>query len=118
MQKISIFIFFLALTILGYACTRDVAPEISCEGVATYDLNIRMIIETNCSYPQCHDGSISQGVYLNFEGLQTDIDNGKFENEVITSSTMPPPYASGPTELTQEELDLIICWIAEGYPEN
>jgi len=118
MQKISIYITFFTLMVFGYACTRDTAPEITCEGVATYDLNIKMIIETNCAYAECHDGSISQGTYLNYEGLKGDLDNGEFEARVVTSASMPPSYADGPTELTQAELDLIICWIAEGYPEN
>lgn len=101
------------------SCTRDTAPEISCDGAASYESNIKAIIDTNCAYAGCHDGSLSApGIFLDYEGLKSDIADGSFESEVVTSRTMPPDYALGPKTLTQEELDLIICWIEEDYPEN
>ncbi len=108
------------MSLVIYAsCTRDVAPEITCEGVASYDTNIKTVIETNCSYSGCHDGSPGvPGVYLDFDGIEPSLNDGTFEERVANRSDMPPSYATGPTTLTQEELDLIICWISEGYPEN
>ena len=119
MQKISILLVFLSF-VIWLSCTRDEAPEISCEGVASWDLNIKMIIQTNCVSSECHDGStIAPGIFLEYEGIKPDLVDGSFEDEVVNSRTMPPFYAeNSPTELTQEELDLVICWIAEGYPEN
>jgi len=120
MQKISILVIFLAL-ILWLSCTRDVAPEITCDGVASYDKNIKMLIETTCVYSACHDGSPGvPGVFFEYEDLKPFIDNGTFEAEVTTLRTMPPPdnINADPKELTQDQLDLFICWIAEGYPIN
>ncbi len=119
MQKISIIItFFLAFAFV-VSCTRDEAPEITCEGVASYDDNIKLIIDTNCAYDGCHNGGLSApGNYIDFEGLRQYIDDGSFEQRVVNSADMPPNYALGPKMLTQEELDLIICWIEEDYPEN
>ena len=119
MQKISVLLSFLLVIGILFSCTRDQAPEITCEGVASYDMNIKAIIDTNCAYEGCHNNGFSApGIYLSYEGLKTDLDNGKFESRVINIQDMPPSYALGPTMLTQDELDLIICWMEEDYPEN
>jgi len=118
MQKISILLVFLSFMI-WLSCSRDVAPEITCEGVATYELNMKMIVETNCVYSGCHDGGSGvNGVFFDYEGLKPFLDDGGFEGRVVSKQDMPPSYATGPKELTPEELDLVVCWIAEGYPQN
>ena len=109
MQKISILLSFLLVIGLIISCTKDVAPEITCEGAASYDMNIKAIIDTNCAYEGCHNGGLSApGVYLDYEGVKVDLDNGKFETRVVNTQDMPPSYALGPKTLTQEE----------DYPEN
>mgnify|MGYP000037859248 CR=1 FL=1 len=119
MQKISIIITFFIVFILVLSCTRDSAPEITCEGAASYDTNIKPIIDTNCSYSNCHDGT-ETGVFLDYAGIETYVNSnpGKFEDRVVNAADMPPSYALGPKMLAQDELDLIICWIEEDYPEN
>ena len=119
MQKISVLLSFLFIIGMAYSCTRNVAPEITCNGAASYDMNIKVIIDTNCAYEGCHNGGFAApGTYLDYDGLTSDLDNGKFETRVVNNQDMPPSYALGPTSLTQEELDLVICWLEEGFPEN
>jgi len=119
MQKISVFVVFLSFMI-WLSCTRDEAPEISCDGVATWDLNMKMITETYCVYSGCHDGGSGvAGIFFDYDGIKPFLDNGSYEDWVVARRDMPPSYGTpGLTELTQAELDLVICWIAEGYPEN
>ncbi len=118
MQKISILTVFLVGFII-LSCTRDVAPEITCEGVASWDENIQPIVETYCVYSGCHDGSPGvPGIYNNYASILPWLNDGSFDNRVVGTGDMPPNYATGPKEITPEDLDLLICWIEEEYPEN
>ena len=119
MQKISFFIFFFLIVIFQFSCTRDVAPEITCEGISSYDTNIKAIIDTNCAYEGCHNGTPSApGVFLDYDGLVPFLVGGSFEQRVVNIGDMPPDFALGPRMLTAEDLDLVICWIEEDFPEN
>ena len=121
MQKISIIsVFFLGALILS--CSKDKAePFVSnCVEVITFDKNISSIIDNSCSYSGCHNGTgAAPGNYAFYSGIRnTFINNDEFINRVVALKDMPPSYASGPTELTQEEFNQILCWIESGYPEN
>ena len=121
MQKISLFAsFFICLCILS--CAKDKAePFVSnCVEPVTYVDDIAIIIDNYCAYSGCHNGSgAAPGNYGFYSGLETTFNNNdEFVNRVISLKDMPPGNASGPTELTQEEFDKILCWIEEGYPEN
>lgn len=111
------------LILLCSACTFDelIRPkEDSCNGVqASYELNIRQIIEETCAYAGCHPE------YSDYEGLLPVLRDGSFQSRVITLRAdetlgMPPNYApkGRPSDLSPEQLDLIRCWISSDYPEN
>lgn len=113
----------VALIILVFAssCAKDklIIEEDPCGENVNYDADIQTIIETNCSYSNCHDGSGSApGNYNSYGGLLTFLNETFFETRVINNRDMPPSYALGPTSLTQEEIDLIKCWIQNDYAEN
>lgn len=114
---------FLFLICLFMACTFDELPmpeENACDGVqATYDLNIRQIVEETCAYAGCHPE------YSDYEGLLPVLRYGSFQSRVITLRSdgnlgMPPDYApvGRPTDLSLEQLNLIRCWLSSDYPEN
>lgn len=118
----------LTATIAFSACTEDELPEPSesdCPGpVPTYDQEIRPIIEATCAYSGCHLGG-APGLYNNYAGMLPNLESGIFEERTIDlradpSVGMPPDYAPAdrPRDLTPEELQLIECWLAAGYPEN
>ncbi len=97
----------------------------SCEDV-TYDQEIKVIIDRNCSYAGCHAGAdYPPGDFTSYQGLQTFLTSELFERFVIdlkddTQLGMPPAYApdGNPQDLTADELELVTCWISSGYPEN
>ena len=124
----------LALTVacllILCSCTYDnldepvVTPVEFCDTIpASYDLNIRAIVETNCAYEGCHNGS-APGDYTTYTGMLSSLDEEKIEDRVIFQKDdpnvgMPPNYATdGPQDLTPEELDIFMCWLEAGYPEN
>ena len=113
-----------------YSCTYDnldepvVIPVEFCDTIpATYDLNINTIVQTNCAYTGCHFNGYAPGDFSTFAGMLSRLENGEIEDRVISqkddpSIGMPPDYASGPKDLTPEELDIFTCWLEAEYPEN
>ncbi len=119
----------LGVTLVFTACSSDELPPpyvpTFCETqMVTYDNQIAPIIASSCGYVGCHDGSNAPGNYDSYAGLQGIINDGKFKSRVIDvredpEMGMPPDYATdGPMDLTDEQIELIQCWINDGYPEN
>ncbi len=106
------------------ACTADELPEPrseeGCDAVeATYDLNIREIIDLTCAYSGCHPE------YNTYAGVLPDLENGSFKSRVIDLAADPVlgmPRDDAPAgrqkDLTEAQLMLIACWLAGDYPEN
>jgi hypothetical protein len=100
-------IFFVFLMI---SCTKDTDDD--CDITPTYTESVKVIIDNNCANSGCHDASgFAPGNFLNYQGLQGVIGNGKFKNRVITQMSMPP----APFKLSAQELELIKCWAETGF---
>lgn len=68
---------------------------------------IRSLIELNCATKNCHNGDLgAQSNYLIIENVK---ENARGIRTRTGNKTMPP---SG--NLTQEQIDLIACWVDEG----
>lgn len=119
-------IFFLLFTIIQHfisACNYEkrppIVPNMACDTLMpTYINEIKPIVDANCSYPGCHSAGYEAGDFTTYSGMKSRLDGGQFETRVLLIRDMPPPYASGPKELLQEELDLLECWLRNGYPEK
>jgi hypothetical protein len=110
-------------------CTADELeeplPGADCDLIeVSYDLNIKALIDRSCAYNGCHLDS-APGRYTSYEGLLDDLQGGKFEQRVITLRSdlilgMPPNNApeGRPKDLSEEELNLIRCWLDKGFPEK
>lgn len=118
------------------SCDGDVVePAQGCDLISaeyeTDDPNIAQvkdIIEQTCAYSGCHDGAggIGPGNYNNFERVKRDLENGSFADRVITQKSnpiigMPPDKSVYPQSqqdsLSATQLEIITCWIQEGFPE-
>ena len=129
------FALLLSLMLIGFfslstSCTSDKLPEPEppefCDTLqVSYNLQVKEIIDTNCATPGCHRaGSIAPGNYTDFSGLSPFLTENEFEKFVVDLRNdpdlgMPPNWDTnpGPKDLTQEEFDIISCWIEAGYPE-
>ena len=123
----TIIILFLSI---ATSCTNDQLPEPTlpegCEdAIPTYNDTIGLIIENSCAYAGCHLDGSAPGIYDSYEAIVAVIESGNFNERVIIQRDdanvgMPPNFApeGRPKDLTQEELDLIICWVENGYPEE
>lgn len=114
------FIFFL------WSCTSDkVTPvQIDCdEPSPTWDGEASDIVALTCAYAGCHvSGTSAPGNYTSYNGVLSALNNGSFRTRVFETSSpslkMPPNYATRNTELTQEQLTILQCWMEGGYLEN
>ena len=119
----------LGLSLLFIGCTADkvAAPQSSgnCPNPApTYDSSIKEIIDRTCAYSGCHLDS-APGRYDTYNNLLSILEGGKFKTRVIDLkddpiSGMPPNNApqGKAVDLTEEELNIIQCWLDANYPEN
>jgi hypothetical protein len=113
--------------LLWTACTSDSLPEptaADCIGITpTYGNEIMPIIEASCAYSGCHLDA-SPGRFDSYAGLLPYLEDNSFRQRVISERAdanrgMPPDYAPAgrPRDLTEEELQLIECWLDAGFPE-
>lgn len=114
------FLVFVMIFLL-FSCTKDklVPVENDCPDEVTYDNQIEEIINTTCAYAGCHDGSGSApGDYRTYAAMRPWLRPAQFDDRTIILRDMPPNYADGPKTLTQDEIDLVTCWILNNYDEN
>ena len=129
MKKIMSLVLFFGLLI--FACTSDKLeepiPPTFCEAnVVTYDNQVKPIIDRNCAIAGCHvQGTIAPGQFDTYDGLRPFLSDAEFRTFVIDlrddpNLGMPPnwPTNPGPMDLTEEEFEIISCWVAQEYPEN
>lgn len=68
---------------------------------------IKSLIELNCATTNCHDGSLgAQSDYTLFENVK---ENSNAIRTLTANKSMPPN-----SNLSQEQIDLIACWVADG----
>ncbi len=126
MKKILFFSLVLILVLI--ACTRDtfIPTAVDCDENAppTYDGLMQEIIDMNCAYSGCHDGTTPgvPGDYTSFAGMQIHF-GGSIMDRVINRTEdpvlgMPPNNATGPMDLSDEHMTLFACWIEAEFPEN
>ncbi|MEM8527936.1 MAG: hypothetical protein AAGG68_25065 [Bacteroidota bacterium] len=116
---------FLLLLTFGFifACAYDQLPEPtvsdSCNTLKpTYDDGIEELLERTCAYEGCHITGFSSGDFTSYSGTTPFIQT--IQNRSLNRRDMPPNYApeGKPKSLTEEELELLECWISNGFPEN
>lgn len=120
------FILVTSISIFCSACNADelpppIAPE-KCDQIpATYESNVQAIIAQSCTY----SGACHLGEYDSYGKLSSIVRNGRFAERVFLLRTdpilgMPPNNAPAgrPTDLTQEQLDILECWISNNHPER
>jgi len=90
-----------------------------CDIIVSYSLDIQPIINTSCVTnlgpgTGCHDSWIFE-----YTNVKTYLDLGVWQNEVLIEKSMPeiPNYFSIDS-LTSDQIQVMRCWINQGYPKN
>ena len=131
---IPVFLTLSALLLLTqFSCTSDKLPEPSpnenCDNYdATYDGDVKAIIDATCALAGCHvNGGGGPGVFSSYAEMQAsgELSDQGFREYVVVlrddpQNGMPPDWDTnpGPKDLTDEQFEIIKCWIDAGYPEN
>ena len=121
MKTLKFFLVAVTMALLFNACGDD-----ECD--VTYENEVKPIIERSCAYSGCHSGAdagmwVTEGSedYTNYAGILANLQAGSFRARTIDSLDMPPAAyvpEGRPVSLTQAELDILICWLDNGYPER
>jgi len=129
MNKTSFAFLFLCLFgTLVPSCTVDKRPplEIECDDIPpVWEGEVKTIVELTCAYAGCHigGGTGAPGNYTSYGTVAAALNNGSFQNRTFDIKDnptlgMPPDYATGPKDLTDDQLNILTCWVEAGYPEN
>jgi len=121
----------IAILLTETACTTDqlleMPPLALCDTLpVSYDLQVKAIIDTNCAFAGCHvSGTAAPGNYTTYNRMLPFLTDREFKRFVIDLRNdpelgMPPDWVTnpGPNDLTDEEFDIISCWVQNGYPQN
>ncbi len=119
MKKIRIIqILFLAVGLFCYASCGDDEP---CDAhIATYDGDVKAIINNSCTTSNCHSGADGNPNleadaidFTNFAGMDRVLSDSAFIKQVLIEKTMP---VGSPLEA--EQIEILTCWKDAGFPEN
>ena len=75
----------------------------------SYAVSIKGIIETKCAIDECHNGT----QFPDFRQFKNIHDNAAQVRNLTADRTMPEDGT-----LTQEQIDLIACWVNDGAQNN
>ncbi|MFT4602824.1 MAG: hypothetical protein ACI857_003011 [Arenicella sp.] len=119
-KRILLFNLVVALAFLSTSCLKDkTIPLGPCVTVVSYSTDIRPIIENSCKTQAgpgtgCHDAWIDD-----YSQITGQIAGGGWSNRVISLKDMPVmPNTWGIDSLSSDEIQVMQCWIDQGYPEN
>ena len=114
----------LVLLLLAVGCKNDPVEPMEmdpCAEPLSYAVDILPIINETCNYAGCHAGA-----YSTYDGIEPKIISGSFVDRVFNrmddpALRMPPSSSVYPNVqqemLTPEQLDILQCWVNQGYPE-
>ena len=105
---------FFILSLCLSSCTNDVLPPPDkpgfCDSImASYNTNVKAIIDESCAYSGCHDGSggIGPGNYSSYSGILPVLESTSFRNRVLVQKTMlawacrpMPPFIPSQKKMT------------------
>jgi uncharacterized membrane protein len=101
-----------------YSCAYDNAEDlygkVECPpGGVSFTDTIDPIISMNCAVSGCHVNGNQLPALETYEQIAANAETVKGKT---SNGTMPPP-ASG-ISLSQEEINVIACWVEAGAPQN
>ena len=100
--------------LLVQACKKDEYKDLDCNSInATYQAQVKPIIQANCLSSGCHNSGSSNGDFTEYKGLKGKANNGSLNKRVLKKKDMP----SGGS-LSLDDRKKIKCWLNSGAPEN
>jgi uncharacterized membrane protein len=89
--------------------------DTECDSTISYSTVVAPLITTHCN--ACHvSGGTGTGDFTTYAGLKQKADNGTLRNRVVVLKDMP--QAGYTPTMSDEDRNLINCWIKQGALEN
>ncbi len=116
-----LFIFSLCLTI--FSCTKEKATEKitqepdNCPTIL-FATEVLPVFQNSCSFSGCHSSASSaDGIALSTHSEVIAVNEQRLLNSIRHEGT-ESPMPQGGGKLSQDDIDKIACWIANGKPNN
>ena len=110
---VSIAAIFFSSCVYDKAELIVVPPISACDTISpTFSADVQPLIVSRCANYECHDLSFSGG-YAFFEYADIKAAIEKIEQQIVVLKTMPKDGT-----LTEDEINIIKCWIESGAPDN
>ncbi|WP_425391242.1 hypothetical protein [Ekhidna sp.] len=94
----------------GSGCTATV--EVNISSTVSLSSDIMPLLQRECTFAGCHNGD--NGANRNW----TIKDNVLAQADNIRTRTQSGSMPRSPGQLTQNEIDLIACWVDDGAKDN
>lgn len=117
-KLVPIVVFSLTLLMVTVSCEKKVGKSPSTGGstnkcdTVVYNKHVKPIIDTKCAMAGCHPANADFIGYSNASQLASRI-----KIRAVDQGTMPPSNATV-TPLSDEQKQIITCWIENGKKEN
>jgi len=97
------------------SCRKDkIEPAgLDCSFTVSYSGTIRPLVLGHCATTGCHVAGFQPGNFTLYQPLKDKADNGRLKLFVLELRNMPPNGS-----VTEEQRQLIGCWIEQGAPNN
>ena len=102
------------------SCKKDKTLNTSsCDTEISYNMDVVPIIQGSCMTglgpgTGCHDSWITE-----YSNIVNYINNESWQNDIWVSYSMPKiPNNFGIDSLTADEVQIMRCWVEQGFPEN
>lgn len=104
---------FISSCVYDKAELITVPPVSACDTISPkFSTDVQPLITSRCATYECHDLSFSGGyAFFEYADIKAAID--KIQQQVIVLKLMPKDGA-----LTEDEINIIKCWIESGAPDN
>lgn len=110
----------LGLAVSLSSCTKDDINTYDCTGITpTYTNDIKPILDAKCATSGCHSANSRAAGrdYSSYSAAKNAADDDAFLGSVQQLSgynKMP----RGGSKLSDSQLQLMYCWVNNGFPEN
>lgn len=102
------------------SCEKDkTLIPVSCQTTISYSMDVVPIVQSSCMTglgpgTGCHDAWITE-----YNNIVNVIENESWQNDIWISYSMPKiPNNFAIDSLTTDEIQIMKCWVEQGYPEN
>lgn len=118
----AIYFFSVLFVLFMVSCTKDKAPAVqpldpNCTDTISFSLQVKPLIEQNCSTSGCHDAATASDGY-DFTTHANIAQNTSIMLSAMRSESGATPMPLGGPELPDSLIQQFSCWAGQGKLNN